>query len=128
MKLVIVESPTKARHISHMLGNGYQVMASVGHIRDLPLTGEMSYVRPPDFRLNYVVSDTKKDVVSNLRTAVSGAGEVFLATDPDREGEAIAWHLAQVLKLDNPKRISYQEVTEPAVKRHSGVRAPWTGT
>ncbi len=120
MKLVIVESPTKARHISHMLGNGYQVMASVGHIRDLPLTGEMSYVRPPDFRLNYVVSDTKKDVVSNLRTAVRGAGEVFLATDPDREGEAIAWHLAQVLKLDNPKRISYQEVTEPAVKKALG--------
>ena len=120
MKLVIVESPTKARHISHMLGNGYQVMASVGHIRDLPLTGEMSYVRPPDFRLNYVVSDTKKDVVSNLRTAARGAGEVFLATDPDREGEAIAWHLAQVLKLDNPKRISYQEVTEPTVKKALG--------
>ena len=108
MKLVIVESPTKAKHISHMLGTGFQVMASVGHIRDLPLTGPESHVRPPDFRLTYVVSDTKKEVVAKLRSAARSAGEIFLATDPDREGEAIAWHLAEVLNLKNPKRITYQ--------------------
>ena len=117
MKLVIVESPTKARHISHMLGNDFQVMASVGHIRDLPLTGPESHIRPPDFRVTYVISDTKKDVVAKLRNAAKSAGEIFLATDPDREGEAIAWHLAEVLNLKNPKRITYQEVTETAVRK-----------
>ncbi|MEC4682273.1 MAG: type I DNA topoisomerase [Nitrospirota bacterium] len=117
MKLVIVESPTKARHISHMLGTGWEVMASVGHIRDLALTGPESHVRPPDFRLTYVVSDSKKEVVAKLRSAARSAGEIFLATDPDREGEAIAWHLAEVLKLKNPKRITYQEVTETAVRK-----------
>ena len=117
MKLVIVESPTKARHISHMLGEGFRVMASIGHIRDLPLTGPASHVRPPDFRLTYVVSPEKKEVVEKLRAAAKGASEIFLATDPDREGEAIAWHLAQVLGLKNPKRITYQEVTEPAVRK-----------
>ena len=117
MKLVIVESPTKARHISHMLGSGFQVMASVGHIRDLPLTGPESHVRPPDFRLTYVVSPGKEAVVAKLRNAAKGAAEIFLATDPDREGEAIAWHLAQVLGLKKPKRIAYQEVTEPAIRK-----------
>lgn len=117
MKLVIVESPTKAKHISHMLGSGYQVMASVGHIRDLPDEGESSYVRPPDFRLNYVVSDKKKDVVAKLKKAAASASDIFIATDPDREGEAIAWHLAQVLGVKNAKRVSYQEITEAAIKK-----------
>lgn len=117
MKLVIVESPTKARHISHMLGSGFQVMASVGHIRDLPLTGPEAHVRPPDFRLTYVVSPGKEAVVAKLKSAAKGTSGIFLATDPDREGEAIAWHLAQVLGLKHPKRIAYQEVTEPAVRK-----------
>lgn len=117
MRLVIVESPTKAKHISHMLGDGTEVLASVGHIRDLPVKGDAAFVRPPNFALHYEISDKKKDVVAKLVRAAKGADEVFLATDPDREGEAIAWHLAQVLSLGRPKRISYQEVTETAIRK-----------
>ncbi len=117
MKLLVVESPTKAKHISHILGREYTVMASVGHIRDLPVTGEEAYVRPPDFPLNYVVSPGKADVVNKLREAAKKADEIYLATDPDREGEAISWHLSQVMELRDPKRITYQEVTEGAIRK-----------
>lgn len=119
MKLLIVESPTKAQHISHFLGDGWQVKASIGHIRDLEKSGDKSYVRPPDFKMNYAIGDDKKDVVAGLKAAASKADAVFLATDPDREGEAIAWHLCQVLgiKPSEAKRVTYQEVTESAVKK-----------
>ncbi len=118
MKLLIVESPTKAKHIQEFLGSGWQVKASLGHIRDLARTGEASYVRPPDFRMNYEVTDDKhKEIVAGLKSAASRADGVYLATDPDREGEAIAWHLAQVLgiKAATAHRVTYQEVTEAAV-------------
>lgn len=125
MKLLIVESPNKAKHIQHMDSlKDYKVMASYGHIRDLPLRGDDSYVRPPDFSLHYEVSaerkngfKSKKDIVNDLKKAKDGASDVILASDPDREGEAIAWHLAQVLGLRNPKRVTYQEITETAIKK-----------
>ncbi len=119
MKLLIVESPTKAKHIQHFLGSDWQVKASLGHVRDLKKTGDKSHVRPPDFKMNYVVSDDKKDTVAGLKAAASKADAVYLATDPDREGEAIAWHLCRVLEIRpaNAKRVTYQEVTESAVKK-----------
>lgn len=117
MKLLIVESPTKAKHISHFLGDGWQVKASIGHIRDLESSGDKSYVRPPDFKMNYSISDDKKEIVQGLKAAAAKADGVYLATDPDREGEAIAWHLCQVLgiKPGEARRVTYQEVTEQAV-------------
>jgi DNA topoisomerase-1 len=115
MKLLIVESPTKAKHIQHFLGGDWQVKASLGHVRDLPTS---EYVRPPDFKMNYGITDDKhKEIVQGLKAAASKADAVYLATDPDREGEAIAWHLCQVLgiKPSDAKRVTYQEVTENAV-------------
>ncbi len=118
MKLLIVESPTKAKHIQHFLGSGWQVKASLGHVRDLARTGDASYVQPPEFKMNYCITDDKhKEIVAGLKSAASKADSVYLATDPDREGEAIAWHLAQVLgiKAATAHRVTYQEVTEAAV-------------
>ncbi|MBU2828164.1 MULTISPECIES: type I DNA topoisomerase [Acidithiobacillus] len=118
MKLLIVESPTKAKHIQHFLGSGWQVKASLGHVRDLVHTGDASYVRPPEFKMNYQITDDKhKEIVAGLKSAASKADSVYLAMDPDREGEAIAWHLAQVLgiKAATAHRVTYQEVTEAAV-------------
>ncbi|OCB03110.1 DNA topoisomerase I [Acidithiobacillus ferrivorans] len=118
MKLLIVESPTKAKHIQEFLGSGWQVKASLGHVRDLVRTGAASYVRPPDFRMNYEVTDAKhQEIVAGLKSSASKADGVYLAMDPDREGEAIAWHLAQVLgiKASTALRVTYQEVTEAAV-------------
>ncbi|WP_264158136.1 type IA DNA topoisomerase [Acidithiobacillus sp. 'AMD consortium'] len=120
MKLLIVESPTKAKHIQHFLGEDWQVKASIGHVRDLEKSGEFSYVRPPDFKMNYCLTDDKhKEIVAGLKSAASKAEAVYLATDPDREGEAIAWHLCQVLgiKPSEAKRVTYQEVTESAVAK-----------
>ena len=118
--LLIVESPKKAQHIGHILGNGWQVKATLGHIRDLPVTGEAAYVRPPDFAMRYEILDTKhKEIVSGLRAAAQSADAVYIATDPDREGEGIAWHVCQVLKIKpgEAKRVSYQEVTETAIRK-----------
>ncbi|MBO5516389.1 MAG: type I DNA topoisomerase, partial [Schwartzia sp.] len=112
MKVFIVESPGKVKKIQGFLGSGYKVMASVGHIRDLP-EKDMG-VEPPQFKPKYVV--TKPDVVKKLKEAVKGATHVYLATDPDREGESIAWHLAEALRLDRPHRVTYTEITEAAVK------------
>ena len=120
MKLLIVESPTKAKHIQHFLGSVWLVKASLGHVRDLEKTGEKSHVRPPDFKMNYAVTDDKhKEIVAGLKAAADKAEAVFLATDPDREGEAIAWHLCQVLRIkpSEAERVTYQEVTESAVKK-----------
>ena len=120
MKLLIVESPTKAKHIQHFLGSDWQVKASLGHVRDLEKTGDKSHVRPPDFKMNYIVTDDKhKEIVAGLKAAADKAEAVYLATDPDREGEAIAWHLCQVLRIkpSEARRVTYQEVTESAVKK-----------
>ncbi len=113
-KLVIVESPTKARTVGRFLGQGYTVRASVGHIRDLP-QNRLGVDVDRDFTPHYVIPARKKDVVKSLQEAVHRADEVYLATDPDREGEAISWHLHETLKLSRPKRVVFHEITQDAI-------------
>src|SRR5579875_3772301 len=114
--LVIVESPAKAKTIEKFLGSDYIVKSSFGHIRDLPKKG-LNIDLEHDFAPKYEVSTDKRKVVSELKKAASGK-EVWLASDEDREGEAIAWHLAQALKLDPQatKRIVFHEITRPAIE------------
>ncbi len=127
-KLVIVESPAKAKTIAQYLGDGYDVQASVGHIRDLiepknlppelkkGSLGKFSIDVENDFAPYYVVSDEKKRTVADLKRALKDADELYLATDEDREGEAIAWHLLEVLKPTVPvKRMVFHEITKEAI-------------
>lgn len=113
-KLLILESPGKVKKVQEILGSGWKVAASVGHVRDLPVK-EMG-VAAPDFKLKYIPTDRGKDVLSRLAGLVKNADAVYLATDPDREGEAIAWHLQDALKLKDAKRVTYAEITEKAIK------------
>ena len=112
-KLVIVESPGKVKKIASILGKEYRVIASVGHVRDLPLK-EMG-VKPPDFKPLYVPTERGKEVIARLKKETAVAQKVLLATDPDREGEAIAWHLAEILKLRAPERIVFTAITKERV-------------
>ena len=123
--LVIVESPAKAKTIAKFLGKDFVVKSSFGHVRDLPKKG-MSVDIAHNFTPVYEVSSDKKKVVSELKKAAKEADTVWLASDEDREGEAIAWHLAEVLKLDpkKTKRIVFHEITETAIK--SAVEKPRT--
>lgn len=123
--LVIVESPAKAKTIAKFLGKDFIVKSSFGHIRDLPKKG-MSVDIENNFTPSYEVSSDKKKVVAELKKAAKEAEVIWLASDQDREGEAIAWHLAEVLKLDPKKtnRIVFHEITEPAVK--AAIQAPGT--
>ncbi len=116
--LVIVESPAKAKTIEKYLGKGYTVKSSVGHVRDLPKTNKDAVDVDGGFIPRYIVSPGKEKVIEDLRIAAKKADEVLLASDPDREGEAIAWHVAELLKdvNKNQKRIVFNEITEPAVK------------
>ncbi|WP_019025494.1 MULTISPECIES: type I DNA topoisomerase [unclassified Thioalkalivibrio] len=117
MNLLIVESPSKCKTIEGYLGPGWVVAASYGHIRDLP-EKEIG-VAPPDFRPKYEIPDRSKKAVSKLRSLAKKADKIFLATDPDREGEAISWHLAAVLGVSkDPRvsRISFNSITPEAVK------------
>jgi DNA topoisomerase-1 len=120
MKLVIVESPKKCETIGHYLGSDYKVMASQGHIRDLSTKGKggLGIDVDHDFAPDFVVSANKKAIVKQLQDNAKKADEVILATDPDREGEAISWHLAQVLGLDiaKTKRLQFHEITKPAIE------------
>ncbi len=115
--LVIVESPTKVKTIKKFLGSNYEVMASGGHVRDLPKS-QMGFDPDNDYEPKYITIRGKGDVVAALRKEAKKADKVYLATDPDREGEAISWHLAQALKLDSKKmyRITFNEITKTAVK------------
>src|SRR5438477_4778778 len=97
-RLVIVESPAKARTVGRFLGRSYVVEASIGHIRDLP-ANRLGVDVDNGFAPRYVIPASKKDVVKRLRTQARDADEVYLATDPDREGEAISWHLTEALNL-----------------------------
>ncbi|MFM2414680.1 MAG: hypothetical protein RI911_373, partial [Candidatus Parcubacteria bacterium] len=115
MKLVIVESPSKAKTIEKYLGEGYTVRASVGHIRDLPKSNRQAIDIEHGFVPKYVISDGKDSVISDLRSLAKKATETVLATDPDREGEAIAWHLSEVLHLKDAKRIVFHEITKEAI-------------
>ena len=114
--LVIVESPAKAKTIEKFLGKDYKVMSSYGHIRDLH-TKDFSIDVAKGFEPIYEIPADKKDIVKNLRSAAGKAGTVWLASDEDREGEAIAWHLNEVLELDPAKtrRIVFHEITKPAI-------------
>lgn len=114
MKLVIVESPTKAHTLSGFLGNEYNVQSSFGHIRDLP-KGKLGIDTEKNFEPTYVIPTKARKRVTALKQAAKKASSVTLATDEDREGEAIAWHLAQILELKNPERIVFHEITERAI-------------
>lgn len=115
--LLIVESPAKAKTIKKFLGAGYEVVASVGHVRDLPKS-TMGIDVENDFEPKYITIRGKGDVLTTLRKEVKKADKIYLATDPDREGEAISWHLKELLKLDdkNSCRISFNEITKNAVR------------
>jgi DNA topoisomerase I len=116
MKLVIVESPSKAKTIEKYLGKGFVVRASVGHIRDLPKSSKDAVDIENGFKPRYQVVKEKQAVIDDLRERAKKADEVVLATDPDREGEAIAWHLAETIGLKKPKRIVFYEITQKAVQ------------
>src|SRR6187399_2588623 len=111
--LVIVESPAKARTIEGFLGGDFTVLASMGHIRDLPAKG-LNVDVDNDFKVDYEVHASKKDTIAQLRRALKDADELYLATDEDREGEAISWHLLEVLKPKASfpvKRMVFHEIT-----------------
>ena len=127
-RLLIVESPTKARTIGHYLGKDYTVLASVGHVRDLPKSNKDAVDIEGGFVPRYVVPVDKREVIEKIQHAAAKADEIYLATDPDREGEAIAWHIAQIIKNDSEnsksktrstkpmRRVVYHEITENAIK------------
>ncbi|HEV3245067.1 MAG TPA: type I DNA topoisomerase [Candidatus Paceibacterota bacterium] len=116
MKLVIVESPAKAKTIEKYLGADFTVRASVGHIRDLPKSNKDAVDVEGGFVPRYQIVAEKQKVIDELHREAEKADEVILATDPDREGEAIAWHLAETIGLKKPKRIVFHEITEHAVQ------------
>jgi DNA topoisomerase-1 len=116
MKLVIVESPAKAKTIEKYLGKGYIVRASVGHIRDLPKSNKDAVDIANGFEPHYKIVEAKQHIIDELEKEAKKSDEVILATDPDREGEAIAWHLADTIGLKKPKRIVFHEITENAVQ------------
>jgi DNA topoisomerase-1 len=115
-KLVIVESPAKAKTISKFLGRGYTVKASVGHVRDL-LRSQLSVDIENNFEPRYRVPNEKRGVVKELKKLSAGAKEIYLATDPDREGEAIAWHLTEAAEMDDDRthRVVFHEITKDAI-------------
>ena len=117
--LVIVESPAKVKTIKKYLGSGYEVVASNGHVRDLPKSS-MGIDIENDFEPKYITIRGKGEILANLRKAAKKADKIYLATDPDREGEAISWHLSKALKLDESGkkiyRISFNEITKNAIK------------
>lgn len=114
--LLIVESPAKARTIQQYLGSGYEVLASVGHVRDLPKTNKDAVDIEAGFVPRYVINADKREVIEKIKKAASTASDIFLATDPDREGEAIAWHIQQAVGLKKPKRVVFHEITKAAVE------------
>ncbi len=122
-KLLIVESPTKVKSIKKYLGADYEVMASMGHIRDLPKS-KLGVDIDNNFAPQYINMADKKDLIKSLKNAAANCDEVYLATDPDREGEAISWHLAQILALDMNKanRVTFNEITKSGIT--AGVKSP----
>lgn len=115
MNLVIVESPTKAKTIQKFLGDGFKIMSSFGHVRDLPKK-ELGVDIEHNFEPKYVIPAKARKVVSALKKESAKADSTILATDEDREGESIAWHLKEALKLDNPQRIVFHEITKTAIE------------
>lgn len=115
--LVIVESPAKAKTIKKYLGKDFEVVASMGHVRDLPKS-KFGVDVDHDFAPMYVDIKGKEDLIKDLKKAAKKSDAIFLATDPDREGEAISWHLAQMLGVDmnQPNRVTFNEITKSGVK------------
>src|SRR5580765_8719588 len=119
--LVIVESPAKARTIERYLGDDYRVLASYGHVRHLPENpgkGKFGVDVEHDFAPEYVISDDRRKQVAEITKAAKSADAVYLATDLDREGEAIAWHVAEAANVPAAKarRVTFSEITEPAIR------------
>ena len=116
-KLVIVESPAKARTVGRFLGKGYRVEASVGHVRDL-LRSQLSVDVENNFEPKYRVPNEKRPVIKALKKEALNAEQIYLATDPDREGEAIAWHLIEAAEIDpaRAQRVVFHEITKPAIE------------
>ncbi len=112
--LIIVESPAKTKTLKNFLGPDYTVEASMGHVRDIPKS-KLGVDVEKDFDPQYVAIPERRDVIKKLKEAAKKADIVYLASDPDREGEAIAWHLQEALKLENVKRIQFNEITRSAV-------------
>lgn len=123
MNLLVVESPSKARTIKKYLGGNFRVMASVGHIKDLP-EKELGIDLNHDFKPKYITIKGKTKIIQNLKEAAQSAGRVYLAPDPDREGEAIAWHIAGALNVppDRIQRVLFNEITESGI--HYGLAHP----
>ena len=115
-KLVIVESPAKARTLSRILGSDYSLKASMGHVRDLPKS-KLGVDIENGFMPKYVVPREKSKIARELREAVKTASTVYLATDPDREGETISWHLVEVMKSNKThyRRVVFHEITKDAI-------------
>lgn len=122
-KLVIVESPAKARTLSKMLGKNYKIEASQGHVRDLPKS-QIGVDVDNDFDMKYITIHGRGEILARIRKEAKQAKQIFLATDPDREGEAISWHLAHILKMDGsqPCRIEFHEITKSAITQ--AVKSP----
>jgi DNA topoisomerase-1 len=114
-KLLIVESPAKAKTIGRYLGSEFKVVASIGHVRDLPKSNKSAIDIPAGFVPHYVISPGKEKVINEIKFLAKNASEVLLASDPDREGEAIAWHIKEAVGLKNPKRVVYHEITKEAI-------------
>ena len=115
-KLLIVESPAKAKTISKYLDGKYKVVASVGHVRDLPKSNKRAVDIEDGFIPHYEISSGKEHIIREIKSLSDKSEEVLLATDPDREGEAIAWHIKEACNLKDPKRVVFHEITEKAVK------------
>lgn len=115
MKLLIVESPAKAKTISKYLGGEYEVVASIGHVRDLPKSNKKAIDIEKGFVPHYEISKGKEKVIKEIKHLAAASDEILLATDPDREGEAIAWHIAQAVGIKKPKRVVFHEITKDAV-------------
>ena len=122
-KLVIVESPAKAKTIKKYLGNNYVVEASMGHVRDLPKS-QLGVDIENNYQPKYITIRGKGELLDKLRKEAKKSDKIYLATDPDREGEAISWHLAKVLKIDEKEkcRIEFNEITKNAVK--NAIKSP----
>ena len=114
--LIIVESPSKAKTLQKFLGDDYSILASVGHIRDLP-KNDLGVDLENNFKANYIASPDKSKVIKELKSKVKDAKRIYIATDPDREGEAIGWHLIEILKPKVPiKRLVFHEITKSAIQ------------
>ena len=121
--LVIVESPAKVKTIKKFLGPNYEVMASMGHVRDLPKS-QIGVSPDNDFDPKYITIRGKGDLIASLKKEAKKAEKIYLATDPDREGEAISWHLCHLLGMDpmSPVRVTFNEITKETVK--AAIKAP----